>query len=149
MTSIRKKLTDRMNQHNIGTYSLAKAASVPESSIKNIIYGKSLKPNYKLVIALAKQLHCDVGDLLSDDDPRKNLIIHQVEERKIDEWNPELHISAVKIVMKICIDENKELSQNEAHGCIEAIYNYAVENNEDEVDIKFACFMVKKALKQH
>ncbi len=138
MKSIKEKLQNQLNKNDIKPHTLAKYAAVPESSIKNIIYGKSVRPRLELIESLAKHLNCTASDLLSDDDPR---IKHKKGEES-EVWNGNLYIEALQAVMDIAHNKKIQLTSNQANIYAERIYQYAMVNNEKTIDMKFANFIM-------
>lgn len=143
MGSIQTKLKAIMKEQNVGTYVLAQKAGVPESSIKNIIYGKSSKPRYELVVALAEQLGCSLKDLLSDDD--KRVEITAISTKSEETWNAELYTAAVNAVMMVAGQKGIVLSRQQASKSVDSAYNYALANNESTIDLKFVGYILGNA----
>lgn len=142
MSTASEKLKNKISDSGLSTYKLSKASGVSESSIKNIIYGKSKSPRYEMMVQLAEHLNCKIYELLSDDDPRIQSLINQDKSSEEDDnnWNGDLHILALQTVLKLDHDNNK-LSMENASKCANAIYEYAISNNETEIDLKFAKYI--------
>lgn len=138
MKTIKDKLAYQLNKNDIRPHTLSKTAEVSESSIKNILYGKSLKPNIGLVESLAKILNCGIDELLSDDDPR----ITNKQTKDYDAWNGNLYIAALQAVMAIAEKKGLILSRQEANLYAKRIYKYAIVNEETTVDMKFANYIL-------
>lgn len=137
MQSVKQKLQYQMERTGLKLNLLAKAASVPESSIKNIIYGKSQKPNIELLEALAGALNCPVTDLLASTDPRY--------QKKVDypeEWDGLLYLEALQVVLNIAKEADIILSRPKATLCAERLYQYAMTNGDTTIDIKFARYLL-------
>ena len=75
MANVSEKLKEKLDACALTVYALAKQSGLPQSTIKNVFYGRSEKPSLDLLQKLSYYLHCSVEDLLSDEDPRRNKII--------------------------------------------------------------------------
>jgi DNA-binding Xre family transcriptional regulator len=139
MQSVQQKLKYQMEKSGIKPHTLAKVAGVPESSIKNIVYGRSTKPSLELIDALAIKLNCKVSDLLSDDDQRINKKSKQ-EEGGV--WDGMLYVSALQAVLEVAKLENMNLSRQEANSFAERVYQYAILNKEQNIDHKFTKYIL-------
>lgn len=146
MASAQKKLKVVMDRCKVKPYSLAQQANVPESSIKNILYGKSQHPRYELIVALAEKLGCKISDILADDDPRINdyytnaacdAVVHT------DSWNGELHLKAVRIVLEESVTSRIDLTSKKANEYSIKAYNLAKESGTNEIDRKFVRYVLK------
>jgi hypothetical protein len=141
MQSVQQKLKYQMMRNGLKLNMLAKAASVPESSIKNIIYGKSQKPNIELIEALAAALDCTAVDLLADTDPR-----YQKKTDHSIEWDGQLYLDSLQTVLHFARENNQVLSRTKATQYAERLYQYALANNENTIDVKFAKYLLANNL---
>lgn len=139
--SVQEKLMERMKLKNLTSYSLARKANVPVSSIKNIIYGKSKRPRYELVCSIAEQLGCDFKDLFSDDDPRvhQNYDTGAINDK---DWSPKLHLDATQIVYDACQELGLKLSERKTKEYVKKVYVYSKEDG--QVDKKFINWIIKE-----
>jgi len=146
MNTAQKKLQNVMQDRGVKAYSLARNAGVPESSIKNILYGKSNRPSYELVTALAKELSCSVREIFADDDPRLKQYTSRVDvnQQLAENWNEILHIEALKTVAMLCKEEDFNLSHVQASSVASKLYRYAISNGEATIDIKFARWLLRE-----
>lgn len=131
-----------MDNRNIKAYTLAKRANVPESSIKNILYGKSIKPRYELLAALAKILGCSVTDIISDTDPRKNQPFYE-DTTKTSVWDSVLYMRIIRLVLKVCRSEAMILSDKEANFYINKIYTYLKNSTHTPLNEQFVRWILK------
>ncbi|MHA1539105.1 MAG: helix-turn-helix domain-containing protein [Alphaproteobacteria bacterium] len=71
LETIADKLKSNLENSGFTIYKLAQCSGIPESTIKNIFYGRSRKPNFEVIKNIAFHLNCQPSDLLADDDSRK------------------------------------------------------------------------------
>lgn len=128
-----------MEKNHIKPHTLAKAANVPESSIKNILYGRSKKPSLELLEPLAEKLKCKISDLLSDDDPRINKTPHQYAP---ETWNGPLYVAALQAIIEISTTQNIPLTQDQAKSYAQRVYQYAIFNKTQIIDVGFAKYLM-------
>ncbi|MHA1539203.1 MAG: helix-turn-helix domain-containing protein [Alphaproteobacteria bacterium] len=145
MTSVQKKLKEKMENQNLTSYALARKAGVPASSIKNIIYGKSNRPRYELVRALSEQLDCDIKELFSDNDPRMQQS-YETESINDKDWSPKLHLESMQAVYATCQEMSIVLTERKAKEYVKKVYIYSKEDG--LVDKKFADWVVKEDKKR-
>lgn len=142
----REKLMALMKERNETTYSLARRAEIAESSIKNIIYNKSNKPGIRLLKALARELECDLSDLLADNDPRKEKISNKVKALEDNSWDSELHIACIQAVNQVCEEMHFHPTTDKATHLINSAYQYAKMDNSNNIDFKFIKFIIRRDL---
>lgn len=133
-----------MKELGVSIGRLAKGAGVPESSIKNIIYGKSSKPRTELIEAIAGALQCEAKDLLSDDDPRRSKVLKNPLVSNQDVWNAELHSKATDLVKNVSTKRGIILTCAQAHYCIGEVYTYALVHARGQVDECFVDYVLAK-----
>ena len=77
--TISQKLKNKISEVGISVHALEKKAGLKQSSIQNILYGKSKKPSFHIMQSIAQALNCTVTELLEEDHKVvKDLILSQI-----------------------------------------------------------------------
>ncbi|MGJ0683242.1 helix-turn-helix domain-containing protein [Flavonifractor plautii] len=65
VTAVRNRILQLCNERNITINALATISGLPPSSIKNILYGKSLKPKIVTIKMICDGLNITLGEFFS------------------------------------------------------------------------------------
>ncbi|MHA1538931.1 MAG: helix-turn-helix domain-containing protein [Alphaproteobacteria bacterium] len=71
MSSVSVKLKEKLDACGATVYWLSKQSGIPQSTLKNVYYGRSEKPSLDLLKTISFYLNCAPEDLLSEADPRR------------------------------------------------------------------------------
>lgn len=143
---ISQKIKNRISEAGISVHALEKKAGLKQSSIQNIIYGKSKKPSFHIMQSIAEALNCTVTELLEEEN-------YPINERKefgsetAQVWNADLYVDTLNTINKLAKQKNIFLSKAKMFDCVEEVYEYSLRNKKNIPDKSFADWFVEKTLK--
>lgn len=144
MDTLKTRLKARIEQSGMSINGLAKKAGVPQSSIKNILYGKSQRPSRKLLSSLANALQCQPYDFLPESEAvglggAKLILKHGHEQ-----WDAALHLLAYQMITNASENMDVALTQAQANHCIEGLYSFAKKHGKQKANLDVAMFLVSQ-----
>ncbi len=141
--TISQKLKNKISEVGISVHALEKKAGLKQSSIQNILYGKSKKPSFHIMQSIAQALNCTVTELLEEDhqvvDERPNL-----KSNSLQIWNAELYIDVLTVINTLSKSKNISFSKEKMFDCADEVYEYTLRNKKSKPDKSFADWLVEK-----
>ena len=143
---ISQKIKHRISEAGISVHALEKKAGLKQSSIQNIIYGKSKKPSFHIMQSIAEALNCTVTELLEEAN-------NPINERKelgsetTQVWNADLYIDTLSTINNLAKHKSIFLSKEKMFDCAEEVYEYSLRNKKNVPDKSFADWFIEKTLK--
>ncbi len=156
MTPLQKQLNTRIQNMRIPVRQLEREAGLKANAITNILRGESKKPSAESLVAIARVLECTVEDLLEAQKiiPRRQEKMGQV-EAIFKEGDDKLPIEDVDLFSKatgavLCMAQKKEktLSYEKFLFLAREVYRYSIEHSLDEVDDRFAGWIIDRTLEE-
>jgi transcriptional regulator with XRE-family HTH domain len=137
-----QKIKNRISEAGISVHALEKKAGLKQSSIQNIIYGKSKKPSFHIMQSIAQALNCTVTELLEEENE-----FAEKKEFSLDTtqtWNIDLYIDVLSIINMLSKQKNIFLSKEKMFDCAEEVYEYTLRNKKSKPDKSFAEWLIEK-----
>ncbi len=140
-TSLAQQIMIRMRAKNLSIPTLEKKAELTNHSVRNIIRGRSLKPNAETLNAIARALGCTVEDLLEKELPQEKVPPDQKQETTETPYqHPKLLRETVDFVMTFLERNDHDLTLEQVLNCIKLIYQGSLENNPPKINEQDAAF---------
>lgn len=135
------KIRGLIQANKLSVQGLEKKAGLKINAVRNILTGHSKKPSAETLLAVAKALNCSISDLLGEDGPD--------EQRGTSNKNMVFsHHKLLSDIMTHVIAEfemnHEEVKTGDLISLSQEIYKYSCENNENQLDLKFASWLLKK-----
>ena len=143
MTPLARQIAARAKAKSISIATLGKEPAL-KYAIRNILTGKSRKPNAEVLQAIAVILNCTIEELLTDQELFKENTPSQPKEdiRNRDFQNPKLFLEVVNLVNAKVAQHKKAPTIQQVLTSIEEIYLYSMEKNPEKVDQDFADWFI-------
>ena len=140
-TPLAHQIMIRMRAKNLTIPSLEKKAELTNHSVRNIVRGRSLKPNAETLNGIARALGCTVEDLLEMEMPQEKVIPDQKQEPIDTPYeHPKLLRETVNFVMTFLEHNDHDLTLEQVLNCIKLIYQGSLENNPPRINEQDAAF---------
>lgn len=140
-TPLAQQIMIRMKAKNLTIPTLEKKAGLTNHSVRNIVRGRSLKPNAETLNGIARALGCTVEDLLEREMPQEK-VPHEQKQESIDTpyEHPKLLRETVYFVMTFLEHNAHDLTLEQVLNCIKLIYQGSLENNPPRINEQDASF---------
>ncbi|OJW47171.1 MAG: hypothetical protein BGO67_03595 [Alphaproteobacteria bacterium 41-28] len=141
-TQLAKQILMRMRAKNLSIPVLEKAAQLKNHTVRNILRGRSLKPNAETINAIARALGCTVEDLLEKKEIPQTKALIEPKKENIDtpyEY-PNLLRETVDFVITFLQHNKHNLSLEQVLNCVKLIYEGSLENDPVRINEEDAAF---------
>lgn len=144
MTQLANQISMRMRAKNLSISMLEKNAGLKNHSVRNVLRGRSLRPNAETLNTIARALGCKVEDLLEKKETHQSKTLYETKKEIINVpyEHPDLFMKTVNFVVMFLRHNKHNLSLEQVLNCIKEIYLESVRNDPvalDENDA--ACWM--------
>jgi transcriptional regulator with XRE-family HTH domain len=142
MANIKKKILER----GLSATDIEKLSGLKESSVRNILSGRSKNPRANTVVAIANAVGCTVNELICGEEQA-----YKNSEKMVDDtpWNLHLFVDSVRVVNDSLEKRSITPSFNTVLFVIKEVYSYSTKSNVDEADYTFAAWLVDNINKNH
>ena len=140
-TPLAHQLMIRMRAKNLTIPAFEKKAGLPHHAVRNIVRGRSLKPNAETLNDIARALGCTVEDLLEKELPQEKDIPDKKKE-PIDTLyeHPKLLKETVEFVITFLEKNPHDLTLEQVLNCIKLIYQGSMNNTPPRINDEDAAF---------
>ena len=149
-----------LDDKQLTVWGLEQKAGLKKGSIRNIVSGRSKRPGVDLIIQIARELDCEVEDLVGDpeafDLPEEELYLPpssktQSPEKDDPLWDMSLFQEIMICLLKHMGKKIKKVRKSDIILLIEEIYDYSATRSPPSVDKFFVHWLVQKicAPKKH
>ena len=130
-----------MRAKNLTVPLLEKKAGLTHHAVRNIVRGRSLKPNAETLNVIARALGCTVEDLLEGEMPQEKALPEQKKESIDTPYNhPNLLRETVDFVITFLEQDEHDLTLEQVLNCIKLIYQGSIENIPPRINEQDAAF---------
>lgn len=145
--NLQKNIKHYLSENNISVSELERDSGLKQSTIQNILHGRSKNPSIETIQLLARKLNCSIEELIGDDG------YHYNKEQKTQKfpqdqencpWNAKLFIESVSIIDKLLQAKNILLPKSRILALVEELYRYSI-GFSNKVDERFAIWIVEKS----
>jgi len=146
-TKLKTNIEKQLSARNLSVSELERRAGLKQSTLQNILYGRSKNPSIETVSLIAKELNCSIEELMGE----LNVYHSEVPVSKIDAvveepyWNATLYIKAIEVIQTILDAKKLNLSKKQILASVDEVYKYSMGVSE-EIDKRFAEWMIDKML---
>lgn len=142
-----------LDDKQLTVWGLEQKAGLKKGSIRNIVSGRSKRPGVDLIIQIARELECEVEDLVGNpetfDLPEEELHPAPSSKTQSSEKNDPLWDMHLLHEVTICIFKNmgkkiKTVKKSDIILLIEEIYDYSATRTPPSVDKFFVHWLVQK-----
>lgn len=141
---LQANIRSKLDQKRMSICELERRAGLKQSTVQNILLGRSKNPGVETIYVLAKELGCSIEELLSSKDE-----IEQRSQRLAANlpWKGKIFIKAAQFVDHFIRSHSENVSLEKALMCINEIYAYSLrEKTDDNIDEKFAEWITERNL---
>jgi len=134
-----------MEAKNLSISTLERRAGLSTHSIRNILNGKVKKLNLDTLRAVATVLECSLVDLINTLPSSSDRIIHPITLKRRSQIlldNHKLMLKCCKIVSQLILNKDHVLSVYSYLDVVESVYFYALSEEPQKLDSKFAKWVV-------
>lgn len=125
---------------------MKKKAGLAHHAVRNIVRGRSLKPNAETLNAIARALGCTVEDLLEKEMPQeKGLFEHNKENIVTPFKHPELFRETVDFVITFLEHSKHDLTLEQVLNCLKVIYQGSLEKTPIRINEQYTTFWMTLA----
>lgn len=140
-TPLADQIIIRMRAKNLTIPLLEKKAGLTNHAVRNIVRGRSLKPNAETLNGIARALGCIVEDLLEKEIPQTKAITEpQKEHIDIPFEHPGLLRETVDFVLTFLKKNEYELTLEQVLNCTKLIYEGSMKNKPPRINKEDATF---------
>lgn len=122
-TYLQQQLIQRMQEKNLTINALEKRANLKESTVRNIIKGKSKNPRVETLDSIAHVLGCSIVDLMHDPSGKESSSPMADQSHKLEE---ELFLDTIKVLFDLYKEKNCLPTLEETLFYIKEAYLYAL-----------------------
>lgn len=147
----------RLSSNDMSVSELERRAGLKQSSVQNILHGRSKNPSVETIRSIAHELNCSIEELIGEisdnlrdqsvDGSRARVaqdIDNDIETHK-EVWNANLYIQAIETVQAILDIKNAKLSKKQVLAAVDEVYRYSI-GSSDEIDRRFAEWIIDKVI---
>jgi len=140
-TPLAQQIMIRMKAKNLTIPYLEKKAGLTNHSVRNIVRGRSLKPNAETLNGIARALGCTIEDLLEKELPQEKALPEPKQEKaEIPYKHPKLLRATVNFVTTFLELHEHDLTLEQVLNCIKIIYQGALEKDPPGLNEQDAAF---------
>ncbi len=146
MGNIAKCIKKKLDANGVTAYQLEKQLGLKRSAINNIIYGKSKSPGIEIISSIAKGLDCSINELICDSEEsiKSAPAASNNNNHDIIPENMKLYYSCLQLTSSLLKKRLLTLSPNDILRYVDEVYTYSLKSSDEEVDTKFAHWIVDK-----
>jgi len=139
-TPLARQIMTRAKAKNISMGTLSKESGVKDQTIRNILAGRSRKPNAEVLHAIASILNCTIEELLIDQElfQESDSSQSKAEIRNRPYQNPKLFLEVVNFVNSKVTQNKKTPTIHQVLASIEEIYLHSLQKDSKKIDQEFA-----------
>jgi len=146
------KIKDKIQEKGLSINGLEKMAGLKQSSVQNIIRGRSKKPSIDIVQSIAKVLNCTVEELISDhplsnnldySTPSQNIVRDEINDFFRANWDLKLYKAAFEAILKLIENEN-DITREQLIFLVDEVYKYSWPLK--KIDKHFALWLLQNRL---
>lgn len=136
MTKLAQIIRHKLKEKRLSAHALEKLAGLRSSAVHNILQGRSKNPTLQTLQAISSALDCSMQELVDNaENPAKQSDI---------EWDFALYEKAVQLTYRLFQEHNINLNKQKTLAYIDEIYNYSLSANIDDIDQRFAEWLLNK-----
>jgi transcriptional regulator with XRE-family HTH domain len=145
--NLQKNIKHYLSEKDMSVSELERNSGLKQSTVQNILHGRSKNPSIETIQLLAKEFDCSIEELIGDQEysynknHRTQKLVHPEENCP---WNASLFIEAVSIIDKLLKAKNITLPKSRILALVEELYRYSI-GTSDKADERFAHWIVEKA----
>jgi transcriptional regulator with XRE-family HTH domain len=160
MNILQAEIKRRLDEKDISISALERDANLKKGTLYNIVYGRSKNPRIDIMQAIARQLGCSVLELYGQESEvattveinnaaEGNTLPHENPRKtsKITEWNGKLYSECLQLVLERCAQQGFTTDKATMLSYIEEIYDYSIDSDTRQVDVRFAEWIFNKLFK--
>ncbi len=145
-TKLKDNIKQQLSTRNMSASELERRAGLKQSTLQNILYGRSKNPSIETIRSIAKELNCSIEELIGVGN-HLNSLYPEPKTETVEEclWNATLFIKAIEGVQIIIEKKNINLSKKQVLACVDEVYKYSIGVSE-EIDQRFADWVINKTM---
>ena len=158
-TTLGNNIRSRLKERNLSVSEIERRTGLRQSTLRNVLSGRSTNPSLELLIPLTRQLNCTVEDLLSNDPmPEEKEMSQDNASSPIDldpckqknesvsdlEWSYALYTASLHFVNQFLEKNRLTPPFAKINFCIGEIYKYSYPLHSIHIDQRFAEWLVLK-----
>lgn len=148
-TMLKDNIKRMLSDSNMSVSELERRAGLKQSSVQNILHGRSKNPSVETIRSIAHELNCSIEELIGEiSDNLRSETTPQTADIEDDNsiWDPNLYIRAVETVQAILDKRNVKLTKKQVLAAVEEVYKYSAGVSET-IDYRFAEWIIEKLIR--
>lgn len=145
-TALKKKIQRAIEDADISVLEFERRAGVRQSAVSNILYGRSTNPSSKLLQAIANEIGCTFESLLNPNEKSSG----KGKKGSSKTWKVNIMIAkkAMNEMVRLTSEMNIDVTSNskEFFDCVREVHDYSVSHDKNDIDYKFAQWIVDTRL---
>ena len=140
---VAQKIKSKMTEQRFTVASLEREAGLKVHAVRNILLGKSKNPSADTLKAISNVLGCTVDDLLNTENENNQAPINK-NNASIEIQNSKLFHNVVQGILEVFEEHKKTPTYKDLSFMILEVYQYSVENNNEEADKSFMTWLYSR-----
>jgi len=138
--TIKTKLQALLDENSMTITELEKRAGLKESTVRNIINGKSKSPTIETLYPIAQEFGKPIDFFVNAED-------HSPPQYdNIDTFNLKLARSAFEVLAKKFFEQKVQASFPDFLKCVQELYDYSLTSDLNYIDARYANWLVKNKM---
>jgi transcriptional regulator with XRE-family HTH domain len=164
-TKLQANIKKRLSVRSLSVSELERRAGLKQSTVQNILHGRSKNPSIETIKCIAQELNCSIEELIGEivfsgasdnassspglkaaSPSTTGLAEGRFGAEEESSWNADLFIKAIITVQTILDKKNIKLPKKQILASVEEVYKYSIGISED-IDRRFAEWIIEKILR--
>lgn len=137
MTPLQKKLNDLIELKALSIAEVERKSGLRNSTLRNILLGKSINPRIDVIEKLAKFFDCDVYKLIDSNEDISN-------KNQREDADLKLLSDFANLIKEKCEKEDLKISLSRFYEIQKECYKYSTQNDLQTLDEKFLNWYIQK-----
>lgn len=134
---IKQKLSNIIEHKGLSLSEIEKGAGIPRAALRNFLNGTVKDAKIEVIIAVAKFLEIDIGELLSSNVEDEPTLKKESTPLNNTALNKQLLMECVQSMTSYMSKKNITVTFDESLEIIRKIYNYSIQYTESKLDTSF------------
>ena len=138
MLTLRKNLSNLLEQKNISIASLERKTGLNRSSINNVLTGASRHPSVKTLQIIAKALDISVESMMENNDANFEIL---------NEIQLKAFLQSSSVAVHKLIEKDSKITIDQLIDIVREIYSYSIRQSPASIDNNFVDWLIDKKVK--
>lgn len=159
MGTLSQRIKTKLQEKSLSVHAFEKSAGLKQSTVQNILQGRSKRPRIDIIQAIARNLGCSVeeltGELDCSVDPLTEKVLCHLHPETGNQnqtppmaadvpWDKDLYLKTMEAILKALKDQDASFSRQDIITTIDEIYKYSAQGKKQQIDKQFAEWYLKQ-----